>query len=153
MLMSLKLTPKFAIAGLLLASVIVIGTIYVSAQNGSSSAVFDSDEVTLVGTVISLDEDHGFTMEVDSVTYYVGIPYTVDKADLGIAVGSEVTVTGYLVDSPMIDTSGYTMIHATSVNGIIIDHDMQAQARDRSGDCDGMGSGNGPQHGHMKGKN
>lgn len=139
--MSIRFTPKFLLAGLILASVLVFGTIYAVAQNGPSSDVTISDEITVQGTVVSVDEDHGFIMEVDSATYYIGIPYTVDKADLGIAVGSQVTVTGYIVDSPMMDSSSYIMIHATSVNGIVIDHEMQSQ--DRDGSCGGMGPGNG----------
>lgn len=146
--MSLRFTPKFLLAGLILASVLVFGTMYAVAQYGPSSDVTFSDEVTLQGTVVSIDEDHGFTMVADGVTYYVGIPYTVDKADLGIVVGSEVTVTGYLVDSPMMDSSSYTMVHATSVNGIVIDHEMQSQ--DRDGSCGGMGPGRmGNQRGGM----
>ena len=149
--MSSRLTPKFLIAGFLLASVIAFGTFYVFAQNGPSSDVTYSDEVTLQGTIVSIDEDHGFTMVADSVTYYVGIPYTFDKSLLGLTIGSEVTVTGYLVDSPMNVNSDYTMFHALSINGIVIDHNPQSQTQSRSGDCGGMGNGNmgsqGPHHG------
>ena len=150
--MSLRFTPKYLIAGLVLASLIAFGTMYAVAQYGPSSDVTFSDEVTLQGTIQSVDEDHGFTMIVDGVTYYIGIPYTVDRSELGITVGAEATVTGYIVDSPMMDSSSYTMFHATSINGIAIDHDMQSQTRNRSGNCDGaMGGGHGPQYGHMRG--
>ena len=139
--MSLNITPKMIVVGAFLATIIAFGTIYVTAQNGSNSGLVTySDEITLQGTVLSVDEDHGFTMIADSVTYYVGIPYTYDKAALGITVGSDVTVTGYIVTSPMMDSSSYIMFHAETVNGVVIEHNSQNQAR--SGDCGGMG-GNG----------
>ena len=139
--MSLKLTPKLLLAGFVLASVIAFGSFYVVAQNGSGSSATFSDEISLQGTVQSIDDDHGFTMLVGSDTYFVGNPYTYDTNDLGITVGATVSVTGYIVDSPMMDSSSYIMFHATSVNGITIDHTPQNQAG--SGNCGGMGNGNG----------
>ena len=139
--MSLQITPKIILVGILFASVIAFGSFYVLAQGGSSSTTTFSDEVSLQGTVQSIDDDHGFTMLVGSETYFVGIPYTYNTNDLGITVGATVSVTGYVVDSPMMDSSSYIMFHAISVNGITIDHTPQNQAG--SGYCDGMGNGNG----------
>lgn len=145
--MSIRFTPKFLIAGLLLASVIVFGTMYAVAQSGPSADVTYSDEVTLLGTVESID-DHGFIMIVDSESYYVAIPYTFDKADLGITLGADVSVTGYIADCPNNDAE-YIMFHAISINSIVIDHDMQAQTKSqtRSSDGSSMGSGNGQGNG------
>ena len=145
--MSSKISPKLLLTGLLVGFILIFGSMYAVAQYGPSTSMTYSDEVTLQGTIDSVDEDHGFTMMVDSVTYYIGVPYTVDKAELGITVGSEVTVTGYIVDSPMMSSSDYTMVHATSINGIVIDHDMQAQ--DRDGNCGGSG-GMGNHYGGMR---
>lgn len=138
--MSLNLSTKMIVVGALLATIIALGTMYVTAQYGPNTSMTYSDEITLQGTVVSVDDNHGFTMIADSVTYFVGIPYTYDNADLGITVGSDVTVTGHIVSSPMMDSSSYVMIHADSVNGIVIEHNPQNQSR--SGDCGGMG-GNG----------
>ena len=149
----LRFTPKLLIASFLLASVIAFGTMYVLAQNGPATQATFSDEVTLQGTIVSLDEGHGFTIVADSVTYYVGLPYTFDRIVLDLSVGASVTVTGYIVDSPMLDTATYTMFHATSVNGIIIDHVPQSQSQARSGDCGGMGgNGNMGRHGPQQGR-
>ena len=139
--MSLQLTPKLILAGIVLASIIAFGSFYVVAQNGSGSNATFSDEISLQGTVQSIDDDHGFTMLVGSDTYFVGIPYIYDTNNLGITVGATVSVSGYIVDSPMMDSSSYIMFHATSVNGITIDHTPQNQAG--TGNCGGMGNGNG----------
>ena len=149
---------KFLIAGFLLASVIAFGSLYVFTQNGSPTTVSfsDEDEVTIVGTLTSID-DHGFTMTTGSETFYVPIPYDVDRSVHNIAIGSEVTVVGYILDSPMMDSSSYTMILSIIINGITIDHNPQMQSR--SGDCGGNGGmggngnmgGQGPYRGGMKG--
>ncbi len=153
--MSSKLSYKFLLTGFLIASIIAIGTIYVYAQSAPASSVnFDDyEEVTITGTVSSID-DHGFTMTSGENTYYVPLPYTVDRSVLNLAVGSEVTVTGYVMDSSMNHFSSYPMIHSTSINGIAIEHNPQMQSR--SGNCGGNGGmggmgGNGPYRGGMRG--
>lgn len=153
--MSLKFTPKFLFAGLALASVIVFGTMYAVAQNGPSADVIFSDEVLLEGTVIAVD-DHGFIMVADSETYNISVPKSYDFAELGIAVGSEVTVSGYIAECPN-DNSEYTKIYASSINGIAIDHDMQTQTqtKSKSGEQKGTRSGsssekgNGPEYSYQ----
>ncbi len=143
-----KFNNKFVIAGIVLASVIAFGTIYVLAQNGSNTPVSFSNnaEVTIIGTVTSMD-DHGFTLTSNSETYYVPIPYDVNRTVLNLNVGSEITIVGYIMNSPMMNFSSYTMIHATSINGIIIDHENQMM--NGSGNCGGNGGmgGQGP-HGN-----
>lgn len=147
-----KLNNKLLLAGLLLASVIAIGTIYVFAQNGPTTAISysDEEEVTIIGTVSSID-DRGFTLTSNSETYYVPIPYDIDRVTLNLNVGSEVTVTGYIMDSTHMNFSSYTMIHATSINGITIDHEPQMM--NRSGNCGGNGGmgGQGPRGNGMRG--
>jgi hypothetical protein len=149
--MNTKISNKFLIAGFLIASIIALGTFFVIAQNGSNNIDFtNQNEITLTGVIGSV-EDHGFTMVVGSDTYFVGMPYLFDKSVLDLTIGSEVTVTGYIVESPMMNFSTYPMFHATSINGVEIDHDAQMQSR--SGNCggnSGMGS-NGPHHGGMHG--
>ena len=156
--MSTKFSSKFWIAGFILATVIALGTIYVFAQEGPNTTVTfsEEDEITLTGTISSID-DHGFVMVSGSDTYYVAIPYIFDRSVLELSVGSEVTVTGNIVESPMMDFSSYPTIHSTSINGIVIDHEPQMQSRD--GSCGGNGGmnrngrmgGNGPNHGSNRG--
>ena len=156
--MSTKFTSKFWIAGFILASVIALGTIYVFAQEGPNTAVTfsEEDELTLTGTISSID-DHGFVMVSGSETYYVVIPYIFDRSVLDLNIGSEVTVIGYIVESPMMDFSSYPTIHSISINGIVIDHVPQMQSRDGScGGNGGMGGngrmgGNGPNYGGNRG--
>lgn len=147
-----KLNNKLLIAGLVLASLIAFSTIYVFAQNGSNTTVAysEEDEVTLVGTISSID-DRGFTLTADSESYYVPLPYTFDRSLLNLAIGSEVTVIGYIVESPNNTFSSYPLVHATSINGITIDHESQLMTRSR--DCDGKGGmgGNGSQGPHGNG--
>lgn len=156
--MSSIFTSKFLVAGLILASVLVFGTIYATAQDGPSADVIFSEEITLQGSIVAVD-DQGFTMIADGVTYYVHVPSALDKADLGIIVDSDITVTGSIAECPN-NVTEYTMYRASSINGIVIEHDMQAQiqaqSQDKSGECDGSGSGdgksNGPNYNYSKGK-
>lgn len=156
--MSLRLTPKFLIAGFLLASVIALGTMYVSAQNGSSSASIITEDISLEGTISSID-DHGFVLVTDSGSYYVVLPDATDKDALDLTVGSTASVTGYIVDCLLQDGSDATIVHATSVNGIVIDNNSQYQSQGQSkkqnqshsGDCDGSGDGEAKQY--KNGKN
>ena len=156
--MSTKFTSKFWIAGFILASVIALGTIYVFAQEGPNTAVTfsEEDELTLTGTISSID-DHGFVMVSGSETYYVVIPYIFDRSVLDLNIGSEVTLIGYIVESPMMDFSSYPTIHSISINGIVIDYVPQMQSRDGScGGNGGMGGngrmgGNGPNYGGNRG--
>ena len=137
------------------ATVIALGTMMVFAQNGTNSTLTLSEEdaVTITGTITSID-DRGFTMESDSGSYDVRLPYSFDRSVLDLQVGSEVTVTGYSVDCLNFSNP---VLHATSINGITIDYEPQQQnqtrAKDGSGDCDGNGrmGGNGQLRGGMRG--
>ena len=140
------------------ASVIALGTMVVFAQNGTNSTLTLSEEdaITITGTITSID-DRGFTMESDSVSYNVRLPYSFDRSALDLQVGSEVTVTGFSVECLNLSSS---VFHATSINGITIDYEpqqqLQTRAKDGSGDCGGNGGngrmgGNGQHRGGMKG--
>jgi hypothetical protein len=118
----------------------------VLAQNGSNLTSFvDQDEVVIIGIIDSID-DHGFIIVSGSETFFVGIPLNFDKSVLELAIGSEVTVTGYIVESSMMNLTSYPTLHATSINGVVIDHNSQMQSR--SGDCDGNGGMSG--HGNKQ---
>ncbi len=134
-------------------SIIALGTMFVYAQEGPATTVDFSnlEEVSISGTISSVD-DRGLTLVSGEDSYYVVLPYSFDRSALDLNVGAELTVTGYIVDSQMYGLA----IHATSINGIVIDHvpqqQLQARSKDGSGDCDGSGSmnKNGPNFGGKK---
>lgn len=149
-------SKKFLFTGFMVLSIIALGTMFVYAQEGPATTVdfSDAEEVTLTGTISSVD-DRGLTILSDEESYYIVLPYSFDRSALDLTVGAEVSVTGFLVDSPNYGSA----IHATSINGLVIDRapqqQLHARAKDGSGDCDGSGNGgmggNGQHRGGMKG--
>lgn len=134
-------------------SIIALGTMFVYAQGepAATADFSDAEEVTILGTISSVD-DRGLTILSGEDSYYVVLPYSFDRSALDLSVGAEVSITGYIMDSINYGSA----IHATSINGIVIDHasqqQLQARAKDGSGDCDGSGSmnKNGPNFGGKK---
>jgi len=141
--MTSQINLKFWLLSLLLIGVIAFGTFYVFAHSGmsDSSSEPSSNQITIQGTIVTIDSQHGFTMSSGSTTYYIGIPYNFDRNVLNLTIGLNVTVTGYIVDSPMMNMNSYPMFHAEIINGITIEH--YSQMGNGSGHCgNDNGSGN-----------
>ena len=133
-------SKKFLFTGFIVLSIIVLGTMFVYAQDSPNTTgeFSDLEEVTLSGIISSVD-DRGLIILSGEDSYYIVLPYSFDRSAINLNVGTEITVTGYIVDFPMYGLA----IHATNINGIVIDHVQQQQQQLRTDECDGTGDGSG----------
>ena len=145
------------LSGLLIVSfalVLIVGSTIAFAHNGDStsqSSFVSENEVTLKGIIESIDDD-GFILVLESQSVYIHVPHMVNIEEFNLVVNEVVTVTAFPMDVDMHQMMGgsqymdfnteLAIYVATSINGIIIDHQTQGQCGG-NGSHSGMGMGNG----------